>query len=176
MIRKGEEKDIDSIETIYGKILEREEKGLASIGWQRGVYPTRETARQGVGRGDMYVYEDDATHNILAAGVINKMQLPIYAEGKWDIEATDDEVMVLHTLVVDPETAGRGIGKTFLAFYEKAGRDGGCKALRIDTQAKNVTARALYGKLGYKEIGTLPCDSFNGIGSIELVLLEKALV
>ncbi len=176
MIRKGEEKDIDSIETIYDKILEREEKGLASIGWRRGVYPTRETARQGVGRSDMYVYEDEATHKILAAGVINKVQLPIYAEGKWDIEATDDEVMVLHTLVVDPESAGRGIGKAFLAFYEKEARDGGCKALRIDTQAKNVMARALYSKLGYKEIGILACDFFNGIGSIELVLLEKALV
>lgn len=176
MIRKGKEKDIDSIEAIYGKILEREEKGLASIGWQRGVYPTRETACQGIGRGDMYVYEDEATHKILAAGVINKVQLPIYAEGKWDIEATDDEVMVLHTLVVDPETAGRGIGKAFLAFYEKVARDGGCKALRIDTQAKNVMARTLYSKLGYKEIGILACDFFNGIDSIELVLLEKALV
>lgn len=174
MIRKGEEKDIDSIESIYDKILEREEKGQASIGWQRGVYPTRETARQSVERGDMYVFEDDATHKIMAAGIINKVQLPIYSKGKWNTEATDDEVMVLHTLVVNPESAGRGIGRTLLAFYEKVARENGCKALRIDTQSKNLTARNLYNKLGYKETGILECD-FNGISSIELVLLEKVL-
>ena len=50
----------------------------------------------------------------------------------------------------------------------------GCRELRIDTNARNVTARTLYQKLGYKEIGIVP-TVFNGIPGVNLVLLEKHL-
>ena len=50
----------------------------------------------------------------------------------------------------------------------------GCVELRIDTNALNVTARAMYKKHGYTEIGIIPTD-FNGISSIKLDLLEKYL-
>ena len=43
---------------------------------------------------------------------------------------------------------------------------------RIDTNARNTAARAMYRKLGYKEIGTVP-TTFNGIPGVDLVLLEK---
>ncbi len=174
MIRKATEKDVDSITRIYDSILDREENGQASIGWARGVYPTRDTARSGVERGDMYVFEDNETHEIVAAAVVNHTQMDSYAGGKWSIEAEGDEVMVLHTLVVDPRTAGKGVGKAFVAFYEETAHKAGCKTLRMDTQAKNTAARALYRRLGYKEIGIVACD-FNGIEGIQLVLLEKVL-
>lgn len=47
--------------------------------------------------------------------------------------------------------------------------------LRMDTNEKNVGARRLYAKLGYKEIGVFPCV-FNNIPDINLVLIEKALI
>ena len=174
MTRKATEKDIASIAAIYDLVLKQEENGLTSIGWQRGVYPTEDTTLQGVLRGDMFVYEDDQTHDIIAAAIINHIQVPSYADGNWSIEADDDEVSVLHTLVVNPKEAGKGIGTAFVNFYEKTAKENGCKTLRMDTQAKNTAARKLYHKLGYTEIGIVPCD-FNGIQGIQLVLLEKLL-
>ena len=44
-IRKGEPRDIAAIAVIYDRILDREERGRASTGWIRGVYPTADTAR-----------------------------------------------------------------------------------------------------------------------------------
>ncbi len=44
----------------------------------------------------------------------------------------------------------------------------------MDTNAKNQAARSLYRKLGYTEIGIVPCN-FNGIEGIFLVLLEKKM-
>ena len=44
-IRKGEPRDIAAIAVIYDRILDREERGGASTGWIRGVYPTADTAR-----------------------------------------------------------------------------------------------------------------------------------
>ncbi len=172
MIRKATKNDIDGIVAIYNKVLDLEEEGLASIGWQRGVYPTRDTALLALQRSDLFVYEQEG--KIEATAIINHKQMDSYAKGNWHVEASDDEVMVLHTLVVDPGCSGRGIGKTFVAYYEEYARQEGCKDLRMDTQAKNKAARNLYHHLGYEEIGIVPCD-FNGIEGIDLVLLEKAL-
>ena len=174
MIRKATDEDIASIAAIYDLVLKQEENGLASIGWKRGVYPTEDTALQGVLRGDMFVYEDDQTHSISAAAIINHIQVPSYADGNWSIEADGDEVLVLHTLVVNPQEASNGIGTAFVDFYEQAAKENSCKTLRMDTQAKNAAARKLYHKHGYAEIGIVPCD-FNGIQGIQLVLLEKVL-
>ena len=43
-VRKAQKADIDSIEKIYDRIHDSEEQGLSTIGWIRGVYPTRKTA------------------------------------------------------------------------------------------------------------------------------------
>lgn len=174
MIRKATDKDLAGIVAVYDHVLAQEERGLATIGWRRGVYPTEDTARQGLLLGDMYVFEDDDSHTISAAAVINHVQMPAYSDGIWSIEASGDEVLVLHTLAVSPQETGHGIGTAFVAFYERMAKDLSCHTLRMDTQAKNTAARALYKKLGYTEIGIVPCD-FNGLGDIQLVLLEKLL-
>ena len=82
--------------------------------------------------------------------------------------------MVLHTLVISPDAPRCGYGKAFVAFYEEYARRQGCRYLRMDTNARNARARAMYEKLGYSEIGIIP-TTFNGIEGVNLVLLEKAL-
>jgi GNAT superfamily N-acetyltransferase len=88
------------------------------------------------------------------------------------ISSADDEVMVLHTLVVDPKTKGRGYGTAFVRFYEQYAIDNNCHYLRMDTNKINLSARRLYARLGYKEPGIVPCV-FNGIPGVQLVCLEK---
>ena len=82
--------------------------------------------------------------------------------------------MVLHTLVIAPDAARRGYGRAFVAFYEEYARNHGCRFLRMDTNVKNARARAMYKRLGYREIGVIP-TVFNGIEGVNLVLLEKLL-
>ena len=121
---------------------------------------------------NLFVYEEEG--RVLAAAVINQTQVDAYTDGKWTYPARDDEVMVLHTLVVEPTAGGRGIGRAFVAFYEHYAREHGCTVLRMDTNAKNAAARRLYQKLGYGEPDIVPC-TFNGIPGVQLVLLEKKL-
>lgn len=171
-IRKARQEDIDQIEAIYDRIHDEEEAGRAVIGWIRGVYPIRKTAEDSLERGDLFVMkEDDA---VLATAIINQIQVPDYKYAKWKYEAKDDEVMVLHTLIVDPLHNARGLGKAFVSFYEKYALENGCRELRMDTNAKNVRARAMYQKLGYEEVDIVPCV-FNGIPDVQLVCLEKNL-
>ena len=172
MIRKAALDDLDDISAIYDAIHDSEEAGRAVIGWNRAIYPTRASGEASIRAGDMYVLEEDG--RILAAAKINQKQEESYAQGTWTHEAADSEVLVLHTLVVHPEAAGRGIGKRFVAFYEECAARMACPYLRMDTNARNAAARALYRKLGYTEVSIVPCV-FNGIAGVNLVLLEKTL-
>lgn len=170
MIRKACAGDIDAIERIYESIHSAEESGKQRIGWIRGVYPTRATALSALERDDLFVCEEDG--EIYAAAIINKTQVDVYAGAAWLYEADPDRVCVLHTLVVEPEHSGRGTGKRFVSFYEDYAKKTGCTVLRMDTNAKNAAARALYARLGYREADIVPCV-FNGIEGVQLVLLEK---
>lgn len=172
MIRKATKGDIPAVASIYDKLHTEEEAGRATIGWIRGVYPTEDTARMAFSRDDLFVQEDGG--HIVGAAIINQTQVDAYEGGQWQYEAEAAEVMVLHTLVIDPDTAGRGFGKQFVAFYEDYARKNGCKVLRMDTNSRNTRARAMYQALGYREVGIVPCV-FNGIRGVELVLLEKSL-
>ena len=53
-----------------------------------------------------------------ASGIINQRQVDVYEDGNWLYPAEDREVMVLHTLTVDPDLSGRGIGRAFAQFYD----------------------------------------------------------
>ena len=172
MIRKATLDDLDAISAIYDAIHDREEAGLAVIGWNRAIYPTRASGEAAILAGEMYVLEEEG--RVLAAAKINQKQEESYAEGTWTHDASDSEVLVLHTLVVHPEAVGRGIGTRFVAFYEECAARMACPYLRMDTNARNAAARALYKKLGYIEVSIVPCV-FNGIAGVNLVLLEKTL-
>ena len=167
IIRKGTQADLVSVEQLYNDIHTAEETGQQTIGWIRGVYPTRATAQAALDAKDLFVLEDAG--KLLGAARINKAQVDSYAEGDWEFAARDEEVCV-----VSPSASGKGYGKKFVKFYEDYALSHGCPELRMDTNARNAVARGLYKKLGYKEIGIVPTE-FNGIPDVQLVLLEKHL-
>ena len=173
MIRKADERDISAIAEIYDSIHSGEESGETTTGWLRGVYPVRATAEAAAARGDMFVIEDDGGR-ITGAGIINQQQVDVYEKGSWKHPAPDDEVMVLHTLVIPGKARRSGLGTAFLRFYEEYALEHGCRYLRLDTNARNAAARAFYKRHGYEEIGVVP-TVFNGIPGVDLVLIEKML-
>ena len=140
-IRKAARADLDAVCRIYDQIHTAEERGEATIGWQRGVYPERETAEAALTRGDLFVQEQDG--EIVGTAILNQNQVDSYAGANWRYDAPDSEVMVLHTLVIDPEAKSRGLGREFAAFYEGYALAHGCRYLRIDTNARNARAASI---------------------------------
>ena len=172
LIRKAEKRDIEGVAAVYDAVHAAEESGAVTIGWKRGIYPTHATAQAALERDDLFVMEEDGT--IIGAAIINQVQVDVYDGAPWRHPAGDEQVCVLHTLVIDPAVGRRGYGKAFVAFYEDYARKTGCPFLRMDTNARNANARALYQTLGYEEIAVVPCV-FNGLADVNLVLLEKYL-
>lgn len=172
IIRLAESKDIDAVAAIFERIIDDEERGISTVGWKRGVYPTRATAEAALTQGDLFVLEDEG--RVVAAMRVNHEQVPEYGNCRWEYSVGDEQIMVAHTLVVDPAAKGKGYGRQMVAFYEQYANEHRCPYLRMDTNAINTRARALYKSLGYKEIGITPCV-FNGIGQVNLVCLEKKI-
>ena len=172
IFRKAAASDLDAVTAIYDRIHAQEDAGRVTIGWVTGVYPTRFDAEQALARNDLYVCEAEGC--VAASGILNQKQVDIYAEGRWAYPAEDSAVFVLHTLTVDPDLSGRGIGRAFVHFYEDTARKSGCTVLRMDTNEKNAAARRLYAQLGYREADIVPC-AFNSIPNVRLVLLEKSI-
>lgn len=172
VIRKAAAEDIPAVAAIYEAIHAEEAAGRTTTGWLRHIYPIRATAEEALRRDELYVMEEAGC--ILAAAKINREQVDVYAAVAWEYPAAEDEVLVLHTLVVDPAVRRRGLGAAFVAFYEEFAGGLGCSVLRMDTNERNLAARELYKKLGYREAGIVPCV-FNGIPGVRLVCLEKSL-
>ena len=168
--RKATWDDFEAIVSIYDHSHDAEEAGLTTTGWIRDIYPVRATAEASLDRDDMYVAEVEG--RIAAAGVINQIQVDVYADCDWVYKAPDEDVSVLHTLAVDPDARGLGIGSAFVRFWEDFALQQGCSVLRIDTNARNARARKMYAGLGYIETDIVP-TVFNGLKDVDLVLMEK---
>lgn len=78
MIRKATAADIPAIAAIYNALLGREEQGLLTTGWTRGIYPTEQTALDALTAGTLYVLEDEG--RVTAAAKIDQHQMPQYAQ------------------------------------------------------------------------------------------------
>ena len=81
-------------------------------------------------RNDLFVMEDQG--KIVAAAVINQIQVNEYKYAMWKYSVKDSEVMVLHALAVDPYQKNKGYGKAFVVFYENYAKQHNCVALRMD--------------------------------------------
>ena len=171
MIRNAVKDDIADIAAIYEKIVNCSD---CLTGWLSGVYPTADTALSALKKGELFVYVDNLTGRVRGSCILNKKQSSAYILGSWRYPAADDEVMVLHTITVDPEYAGKGVGDALMDFYEEYAKKSGCSALRFNANINNTPARKLYEKHGCIEAGTIRKD-LNGLPEAVYVLYEKKL-
>ena len=152
MIRPACSADLPAIAQIYEEILDQEDQRPVSYtNWQRGKYPTLDTARTALEAGTLFVGEENDT--IFAAVNLNGIQLPEYDRIPWQFEARSEQVMVIHTLVISPRFSGRGKAREMVAFCEEEGRRQGKTVMRLDTYEANHPANAMYPKLGYRFAG-----------------------
>ena len=172
MIRLAVPADLSQAAEIYREILDQEERGPVYTNWQRGKYPTIDTARQAQEAGTLYVGEEDGV--LWGIVNLNTIQLPEYDAIPWSIPADGEEVGVIHTLCIRPAYAGRGLARQMVAFCEAETRRQGRKVIRLDTWEGNLPANRMYPSLGYRYAGQAEFF-FMGFVRENLNCYEKAL-
>lgn len=150
MIRLAQAHDLDRVDALYRALLDRKET-VRHTNWQKDLYPTLAYAKAAFEQGTLYVGEEDGA--LFGCVILNQIQPPEYASIHWNFQAAPEEVMVIHTLCIHPDFAGRGKGKEFVYFCEEHARAKGWPVIRLDTYEGNSPACRLYEGLGYSYAG-----------------------
>lgn len=152
-IRLGTEKDTDALERFYDSVNDYLEATTNYPGWQKGVYPVRQDAVNGINEGGLYV----ATQNdeIVGSIILNNKPAEAYRGVAWQAQLEDSQVLVVHTFAVSPKYMQYGIGRKLLDFACQHAENTKMKALRLDVYEKNLPAMRLYEKCGYRYIHTV---------------------
>lgn len=151
MLRKATAKDIDWIEQSYTDLLTYEKEHGSNTNWVLDLYPVRATAEKALAAGTLYVWEEEG--QLKASMNVNQDQAEEYAQIPWQYAAEPAEVLVIHTLCIPPQGAGRGTGKAMVKAAMGLGRERGCKVIRLDTWEGNKPAAGLYTSLGFRYAG-----------------------
>lgn len=64
-----------------------------------------------------------------------------------------DGAAELERMIVDPDHAGRGVGRNLLLTILQAARDRGLRSVRLEVGIRNVEARRLYQSVGFRDRG-----------------------
>ncbi len=92
--------------------------------------------------------------------------------GYYDIslwEAPDEKAIYMNRLAVLPEFQGRGVGAWCMNKVERAAKETGCAAVRLNTIEKHIKLQHFYEKLGYQRKGGIK------FRDDKLVCFEKSL-
>lgn len=148
MIRQAVAADLDSIEEGYRDHFLHEKKHGAYTVFQEGVYPTRRDAEKALQDGALYVYQENGV--VMGSIILNGQQPDEYRKINWPSQADDEEVNVIHLLMVRPCAGGKGIGSALVNYAVEIARKHSCTAVRLDTGEQNIPAASLYKKLGFQ--------------------------
>ena len=174
MIRLATAADLPAVAAIYDAILDREaETGICYTNWQKGKYPTLDTAKGILEAGTLYVGTDD-DGTVWGSMNLNGCQLPEYAKIPWSTPAGEGQVAVIHTLTIHPDRKGQGLARRMITFAEDTARARGKTVMRFDTWEHNEPANHLYPAMGYRFAGSTEFF-FMGYTRSVLNLYEKAL-
>lgn len=173
MIRPAEITDLDSIEDAYHEHFVHERQHGAYTVFREGVYPTRKDAEKAFTENALFVYEENGS--ILGSIILNDVQPEEYKKIDWPSHAADNQVKVIHLLMVRPSAAGKGIGSALINFVSGLAKQQSCTAIRLDTGAQNTPAAALYKKLGFELAAASSMNVGGAISHKEHLFFEKLI-
>lgn len=173
MIRKATFDDIGLIEETYHEHFIHEIEHGAFTVFKKGIYPTRKDAEKAIRDETLYVYEEN--NSIAGSIIVDGVQPEEYKGFVWGKTLSNDEVMVIHLLMVRPSAAGKGIASSLVKYAMELAKNNSCKALRLDTGEQNIPAVSLYKKLGFQVVAVASMKVGSRIENSRHLFLEKEL-
>lgn len=150
-IEKARKQDLDAMEVFYHDVTKHLEATINYPGWVYDVYPNREDAENNIQTETLYIVKDQ--DKIAGSFIMSHECHDGYKEGDWQIEASKDEFLVIHTLCVHPNYLRQGLGTMMIEEAIRLARKQGMKALRLDVYEGNEPAARMYERYGFKACG-----------------------
>ena len=165
-------KDLDQIRTLYWRLLDSSPKYGQILQWKKNIYPNDDDWNSYIVKGEMYLILQDV--DVIGAVAVTNAQSKEYRKIHWKVKADDQDVAVVHLLMVLPKYQGDGAATAALDEIIKLAADKKKKAVRLDAIGTNVPAQKLYEKYGFVNCGTAQ-EYYESTGETEFVFYEYAL-
>ncbi|MDO4536840.1 MAG: GNAT family N-acetyltransferase [Coriobacteriales bacterium] len=166
--------DLDSIMELYFEAADAMEGTPHDCCWRRDGHPSPEFVGGLVATGSMLIaMEGDEL--IGAVGIDHDLGHD-YGELAWLTCADDEQVAVLHLLVVKKAWRGRGLSRELLHVSLNEARARGMLTARLDATANNAPAIALYESEGFVIVGADSIDvGMPDKPTVPFVVMERLL-
>jgi len=149
-ICKGQHEDVDLLGKLYDELNDYLESHINYPGWKKGVYPTRSNALYFYQRSSLYVVKSG--DRVVGSIALTHEPESSYENATWLIEASYDQLFVIHLFAVHPDWFRQGVGSALLQFSETQASIQNIKSIRLDVYEKNYVAIQAYEKQGYTYI------------------------
>ena len=171
-LKKVSIKDLDQIRALYWRLLDSSPKYGEILQWKKNIYPNEDDWNKYIVKGEMYLILKD--RDAIGAVAVTNAQSKEYRKIYWKVNADDQEVGVVHLLMILPEYQGDGAATAALDEIIKLAAGKKKRAVRLDAIGTNVPAQKLYEKYGFVNCGTAQ-EYYESTGKTEFVFYEYAL-
>lgn len=150
--RRAEATDTAAAQQAYRLIIDHLAETADFPHWHTENHPTPEEVAGWIEAGELYLALDGGGKTA-GVTVLNHDAVDAYQEAAWTIEAEPHEVLVVHALGVVPDHLGTGVSRFLVDATLQVARQQGCKAVRLDTYVENISARKLYERHSFTDLG-----------------------
>ena len=141
--------ELEDLVAFYRHVIHQQSKKENGVKWSMDVYPTRQDIASALEAGEMHA-------GTLNGRIVCAFRLggndDAYNRFDWPMEASPEEVSVIHLLAVDDDFGGRGFATRLVAYAAGISRRMGKKVIRLDVLKGNTPAEELYLKCGFSFI------------------------
>lgn len=164
--------EFPAVQAFYWKLIDLMQDSTYHPAWEKGVYPADAFLQDTIAAGQMYLLLDGG--EILGAMVMNHNCTEGYEQVTWGIDASSEEVSVIHALGIMPTSHGKGLGKRLVQEAIDEARKNHQKAIRLDVLGGNVPAMKLYESMSFVYKQTLQLF-YEDTGLTDFLLYELIL-
>ena len=150
---KATKDDLSRLSEFYKYVIDNTEDMSVYCRWIYGLHPSDDMILEYIEQGCMYYAVEDDGLKIIAAFAVTFNKGEDYHAIKWNIEASDDEVAVIHILCTNPDLQGHGYAKSVVEDIINMARLKNLKAVRHDALDTNIPAHKLYESMGFDKRG-----------------------
>ncbi len=145
--------EFENIRAFYHHITDWLDTVPYGPGWKKDIYPSPEELTDALTQNELWVYELNGEY--AGAMVVNSASNEGYSQVKWNVDAMDDKITLIHALGVKSEYQGRGIASEMVKHAIALAKSKNHKALRLDVLQGNLPAERLYPKHGFVYVDTV---------------------
>jgi GNAT superfamily N-acetyltransferase len=152
VIRNARLEDEESLVGFYKGVIDYllDEDHINYANWSY-YYPNKFNIKRNIIRNEQFIMMEN--NKVVGAFFLGENRESNYSKGKWSLDLSEEEYLVLDTFALSPSKINKGKGQLMLKFAVNYAKRNNKKAVRLDVIFENEPAKKMLLKGGFKFVG-----------------------